>query len=610
MSRTPNSQQSPAPEPGAEPAYCHDLLSWRIVRRWVFAAVCLATLTGLFYAVENWRGKRAWEHCRRELEAKGAVIDWNALIPPPVPDEQNIFKAPKMAEWFVKGSSAPAVSGAPSKSGNTNAPFSLAPHQESKAGPVLVAEVDVVPSNGPPPPGKADAALRLDDPAAREPAAKLLRESIGPCVEGVRNIVIIAQPLDHIKPANLVVQADTVPTAKALAEFLPRRPVPHNLYNSSDPNFFQVDSLGSKTFRVSLKSPVYSAAEYLTLSQPAVADLDLLREALKCPCARMDSDYERPFERPLPNFVRMRTVAQIESQRTQCYLLLGQSAAAWHELSLVRDLCHILEARPASDCPTLVEAMISVAITGLYAQTVADGLRLRAWREPELVAIQRQLKDINLLPLVRASMNAERAGMCRTFEITPAAEFKKWFFLGDEPQGLWGKLKDPRFLLIGFTPRGWIYQNMCALAIRDQLTSEIFDVPNDQVLPRKADKIMNQLQTALGHFTPYTFLGARATPNFVKAAQTLAQKQTLANEAFIACGLERYRLAHGQYPETLEALVPQFAEKLPHDIVGGQPLKYHRTADGQFVLYSIGWNEKDDGGVPGKTVAEGDWVWQ
>ena len=56
--------------------------------------------------------------------------------------------------------------------------------------------------------------------------------------------------------------------------------------------------------------------------------------------------------------------------------------------------------------------------------------------------------------------------------------------------------------------------------------------------------------------------------------------------------------------------VYQFIAKLPHDIIGGQPLKYRRTADGQFVLYSIGWNEKDDGGVPGKTDTEGDWVWR
>ena len=49
----------------------------------------------------------------------------------------------------------------------------------------------------------------------------------------------------------------------------------------------------------------------------------------------------------------------------------------------------------------------------------------------------------------------------------------------------------------------------------------------------------------------------------------------------------------------------------------GQPLRYRRTDDGKFVLYSVGWNEKDDGGTVviskgGSTVDtdEGDWVWK
>jgi hypothetical protein len=49
-------------------------------------------------------------------------------------------------------------------------------------------------------------------------------------------------------------------------------------------------------------------------------------------------------------------------------------------------------------------------------------------------------------------------------------------------------------------------------------------------------------------------------------------------------------------PETLDALAPQFIEKIPHDIIGGQPLHYRRTNDAEFLLYSIGWNETDDGG--------------
>ena len=131
--------------------------------------------------MENWRGKRAWEKCRRELEAKGEVLDWNAYIPAPVPDEQNIFKAPKMAEWFVKESWKAALQRRTiQERAIPTQPFSRCAALECQSATVLLAEVNVVPSNGPLPPEKADAVLRFDDPAAREQAAKLLRESIGP----------------------------------------------------------------------------------------------------------------------------------------------------------------------------------------------------------------------------------------------------------------------------------------------------------------------------------------------------------------------------------------------------------------------------------------------
>ncbi len=35
-----------------------------------------------------------------------------------------------------------------------------------------------------------------------------------------------------------------------------------------------------------------------------------------------------------------------------------------------------------------------------------------------------------------------------------------------------------------------------------------------------------------------------------------------------------------------------------------------RTNKATYVLYSVGWNEIDDGGVAGTTPADGDWVWQ
>ena len=124
---------------------------------------------------------------------------------------------------------------------------------------------------------------------------------------------------------------------------------------------------------------------------------------------------------------------------------------------------------------------------------------------------------------------------------------------------------------------------------------------------------MTELSDVLDHPTPYNVVATVAIPNYVRAFQALSKNQTYANLAYLTCALERYHLAHHEYPETLNTLVPDYADHIPHDIINGQPLHYHRSDDGQFKLYSVGWNEKDDGGVPEHSVIgelTGDWVWQ
>src|SRR5438876_5095319 len=65
------------------------LFTLRMLFRCLFAFACLATFVALFYAEENWRGKRAWEQFKREWEAKGERFDLAAFISKPVPAEQN-----------------------------------------------------------------------------------------------------------------------------------------------------------------------------------------------------------------------------------------------------------------------------------------------------------------------------------------------------------------------------------------------------------------------------------------------------------------------------------------------------------------------------------------
>ena len=116
--------------------------------------------------------------------------------------------------------------------------------------------------------------------------------------------------------------------------------------------------------------------------------------------------------------------------------------------------------------------------------------------------------------------------------------------------------------------------------------------------------------------SPFEVFAGYFLPAVARTAMRCAQAQTSADLARVACALERYRLANGTLPESLAALTPKFIETLPHDVINGQPLKYHRTEDGQFILYSVGWNETDDGGKVELTkngnadVKRGDWVWR
>src|SRR2546423_11200739 len=75
--------------------FLKELLGWRLLLAFILIVV--------FYSGENWSGKRAWEKCKRELEARGEVLDWAAYVPASVPVEQNIFNAPRMQGWFVRG---------------------------------------------------------------------------------------------------------------------------------------------------------------------------------------------------------------------------------------------------------------------------------------------------------------------------------------------------------------------------------------------------------------------------------------------------------------------------------------------------------------------------
>ena len=62
--------------------------------------------------------------------------------------------------------------------------------------------------------------------------------------------------------------------------------------------------------------------------------------------------------------------------------------------------------------------------------------------------------------------------------------------------------------------------------------------------------------------------------------------------------LHRFRHDHGAWPDRLESLVPVYLGDVPIDRFDGKPLRYRLDESGEPVLYSVGANRLDDGGVP------------
>jgi hypothetical protein len=562
---------------------------WRILRRCLVGlAVCL-TLIGLFYTEENWRGKRAWDNCKRALQAQGVNFDWNAYIPAPVPENENVFGVPEMQQWFTGRGST-----------DLSKKMVYLGYSSTNTERLTVAELTIgLPGTNVPSQRRASI-LQWGDPRAKPEAERLIKDTLGPVATHPVGYSFMLRSPEETRPAQIFLQCQIAPTEKELLQFLPQ-----SIASTSRPDTdkIQIEPTGSGSYKVTI-SALDTVAEYLKWSGQLEPEFALMRKALQRPCMRMNGDYSAPYEVPIPSFLTVRSTVQTLTTMARCHLLQEKPEQALNDLTLMHDLCRIDTNRPI----TLVGAMINVAVSGLYTATIADGLRWQAWREPQLAALEEQLKPINLLLPVKQASEMERVAECHILATEPLTRVAKYFFNAPGKASSWKDRED--LVLAGLTPRGWAYQNAVALAnlLRNAIAS--LDPAGQIVFPDKARSAADQEAHALSsHSSPYTFIAVQMIPNYSRVDQTTARHQTMLNQALIACALERFRLAHGQYPDSLDALAPQFIAAIPHDVIGGQPPHYRRAAGGTFMLYSVGWDGRDNGGVPGKTAVDGDWVW-
>jgi tetratricopeptide (TPR) repeat protein len=108
------------------------------------------------------------------------------------------------------------------------------------------------------------------------------------------------------------------------------------------------------------------------------------------------------------------------------------------------------------------------------------------------------------------------------------------------------------------------------------------------------------IQRVNAHFTAMiegfqSPLSKMSLPNFVEAR--VREDVMIAKRRLILTqiALERHKLQHGSYPDSLDLLVSAFVDALPTDPFSGQPFRYRVTEGGaDYSMYSLGPDKQDN----------------
>jgi hypothetical protein len=321
------------------------------------------------------------------------------------------------------------------------------------------------------------------------------------------------------------------------------------------------------------------------------------------PGCRLQADYGDINK--IPMLLGMRARARVLRLRALARLQAGRPDAAIEDILTGLRITQHLQREPH-----LLSQLLRLAYVGILMQPVWEGLQAHAWNEAQLARLETALEPIDLIASMKLAWRFERVwGAAQLGKVAEDPAQALFAALDGKPEG-----RMVRWARRMFIPRGWTYQN---LAARDRIFERGIEGAVDpskhrvypEVVKAETERLLTQRRT------PYSWLVRLTVPALLGQNLRVARAQSALDQARVACALERYRLTKGAYPDGLDALAPAFLGKVPHDLIGGAPLRYARRGQG-FQLYSVGWNGRDDGGHIAESSkgqspdpGQGDWVW-
>jgi hypothetical protein len=485
--------------------------------RWTVGIVLgFALVITALWQEENRRGRRMWEETCARLRAAGEPVELADIIPPMIPDEDNVAAAPIFAEVFVDKEAA-----------------RLTQYVDAFSG------MGVGPAGG----------------GAMRPSAKPLFHDDMSALDEWRDFLRACCPA----------KAPTTPVAAA-------------------------DEI----------QHYFSGWE---------RELREIRDALQRPRCRWPLRYQDGVR--MNNPVLALPMGLCSNARPMVLASAAKGDAAACVETLIIHL-HLVQAM-SEGSPYLIGYLVALTGDAMMLQTLQHVLGVVQFDEAQLATLQHVISRISLHDTYRA-FQCERVVASHWMTHMTLEDLRQWFEFqnGTTTSSMLDKVKmagrNIKVFAMAKRPEGW------KLADGADYAAFLYDEVQSCV-DESAGTVLHSRATAMDA----AFAARKAAAgrlSFMKVSSSFgsllgkeAQHQAMTREALLWCAIERFRLKLGSPPENLDALVPEFLDKIPCDPVNGLPLRYVRKGDRDYLLYSIGWNDKDDGGVETKRRDKGDWVW-
>jgi hypothetical protein len=332
--------------------------------------------------------------------------------------------------------------------------------------------------------------------------------------------------------------------------------------------------------------------------------LDEIRAAGARPYSIFPVHYDEHYQALLPHLAALKNLGVIVRLRASARLAANHPGDALQDVRLGLRLADALKSEHF-----LISSLVRIRLAELTLQPIWEGLAHHRWNEPQLAELQAALAQMNILEDYGPTLRLERAAAIHAIDLIRTGKHRN---LTRSAEAEEQNIKDSA--IIRRLPGGVFRQNPFTIAwYYQERLLPLVDPKTHWVDVDGVNRAGGVRESTRYH--PYALFANLLVPPVSKSATRVARAQAGLDLALIGCALERYRLEAGRYPDALDAL-RKYLPKIPPDVISGEPLKYRLTNDGRFLLYSVGWNETDDGGMPGLTErmkkldrTTGDWVW-